>query len=117
MAAVAKKGGRARDSAPSSRIRITLTSRNVKSVEKVCEALKANAKQANLSVRGPVRLPTKVLTVTTRKSCSGNGTATFDRFGMKIHKRLLDVVAPADVITRITSVVLDPGVDLVLTAI
>jgi small subunit ribosomal protein S10 len=34
------------------------------------------------------------LKVTTRKSPCGNGKATFDRFEMRIHKRLIDL--PSD---------------------
>uniref|UniRef100_A0A6Q2YA67 Small ribosomal subunit protein uS10 n=1 Tax=Esox lucius TaxID=8010 RepID=A0A6Q2YA67_ESOLU len=41
------------------RIRITLTSRNVKSLEKVCADLIRGAKEKNLKVKGPVRMPTK----------------------------------------------------------
>ena len=43
------------------RIRITLTSRNVKALEKVCANLKRGATDKELKVRGPVRLPTKHL--------------------------------------------------------
>eukprot|EP00971_Amphidinium_carterae_P044171 869119-Amphidinium_carterae.1 len=46
------------------RIRITLTSRNVKSLEKVCADLMAGAKEKELQVAGPVRLPTKTLRLT-----------------------------------------------------
>ncbi|XP_045311163.1 40S ribosomal protein S20 isoform X1 [Leopardus geoffroyi] len=45
------------------RIRITLTSRNVKSLEKVCADLIRGAKEKNLKVKGPVRMPTKPGTV------------------------------------------------------
>ena len=55
------------------RIRITLTSRNVKNLEKVCADLIRGAKQQDLKVKGPVRLPTKVLRITTRKSPCGEG--------------------------------------------
>jgi len=43
------------------RIRITLTSRNVKSLEKVCSDLISGAKEKELHVAGPVRLPTRTL--------------------------------------------------------
>ena len=49
------------------RIRITLTSRNVKSLEKVCADLIRGAKEKNLKVKGPVQIPTKTLRITTRK--------------------------------------------------
>jgi small subunit ribosomal protein S20e len=55
------------------RIRITLTSRNVKNLEKVCGDLIKGAKDKRLKVKGPVRLPTKILKITTRKSPCGEG--------------------------------------------
>ena len=55
------------------RIRITLTSRNVKNLEKVCGDLIKGAKDKRLKVKGPVRLPTKVMRITTRKSPCGEG--------------------------------------------
>merc|ERR1719189_760448 len=72
------------------RIRITLTSRNVKNLEKVCADLIRGAKEKRLKVKGPVRLPTKILRITTRKSPCGEGTNTWDRFEMRVHKRLID---------------------------
>lgn len=65
-----KEGVEAGFSAKSHKIRITLTSQKVKAVEKVCTDLVNRAKDKDLRVKGPVRLPTKVLTITTRKTVS-----------------------------------------------
>ncbi|TOF77635.1 hypothetical protein CGJ15_26755, partial [Vibrio parahaemolyticus] len=62
------KGGMMDDGAPIHRIRITLTSSNVKSLEKVCSELVMRAKEKQLKVKGPVRMPTKTLRITTRKT-------------------------------------------------
>jgi small subunit ribosomal protein S20e len=97
------------------RIRITLTSRNVKNLEKVCADLKKGAVDKKLKVSGPVRLPTKRLTMTTRKAPSGEGTNTFDRFEMRIHKRLIDLHSPAEVVKQITSISIEPGVEVEVT--
>jgi small subunit ribosomal protein S20e len=70
-----------------------LTSRNVKNLEKVCSDLIQRSKDKQLKVKGPVRLPTKVLRITTRKSPCGNGSETWDRFEMRIHKRLIEYVS------------------------
>ncbi|XP_047051484.1 40S ribosomal protein S20-like [Lolium rigidum] len=53
------------------RIRITLSSKSVKNLEKVCADLVKGAKDKSLRVKGPVRMPTKVLNITTRKSPCG----------------------------------------------
>jgi small subunit ribosomal protein S10 len=42
-------------------------------------------------MRGPIPLPTKVLRVTTRKSPCGNGKATWERYQIRVHKRLVDL--------------------------
>lgn len=72
------------------KIRITLTSRKVNSLEKVCTELIERAKSKDLRVRGPVRLPTKKLKVTTRKTPCGEGSKTWDTYEMRIHKRLIE---------------------------
>jgi small subunit ribosomal protein S20e len=97
------------------RIRITLTSRNVQNLEKVCADLKKASLDKKLHVSGPVRLPTKHLRITTRKAPSGEGTNTWDRFEMRIHKRLIDLHAPSDVVKQVTSIPIEPGVEVDVT--
>ncbi|CAG8554487.1 15146_t:CDS:2 [Cetraspora pellucida] len=97
------------------RIRITLTSRNVKALEKVCSDLIGRAREKNLRVKGPVRLPTKVLRITTRKSPCGEGSKTWDRYEMRIHKRLIDLHSPSEIVKQITSISIEPGVEVEVT--
>ncbi|WVW80044.1 40S ribosomal protein S20 [Kwoniella bestiolae CBS 10118] len=97
------------------KIRITLTSRNVKPLEKFSTDLINRAKDRDLKVKGPVRLPTKVLKHTTRKSPCGEGSKTWDRYEMRIHKRLIDLNSSADVVKQITSISLEPGVEVEVT--
>lgn len=111
----AGKPGLEEDAAPIHRIRITLTSRNTAALEKVSADLIRGAKDKHLKVKGPVRLPTKTLHITTRKSPCGEGTNTWDRFEMRIHKRLIDLQSPADVVKQITSISIEPGVEVEVT--
>ena len=97
------------------KIRITLTSKNVNAVEKVCADLIRGAKKKKLKVQGPVRLPTKHLVITTRKTPCGEGSKTWDRYEMRIHKRLIDLHSPSDVVRSITSISIDPGVEVEVT--
>ncbi|KAL8278296.1 hypothetical protein RQP46_009328 [Phenoliferia psychrophenolica] len=99
----------------SHKIRITLTSRNVKALEKVCSDLVQRSKDKDLRVKGPVRLPTKVLKITTRKTPCGEGSKTWDHLEMKIHKRLIDLTSPAEVVKQITSMSIEPGVEVEVT--
>ena len=94
------------------RIRITLSSKNVKSLEKVCTDLKQAALDKRLRVSGPVRLPTKTLRLTTRKSPCGEGTNTWDRFEMRVHKRVIDLHSPSEIVKQITSISIEPGVEV-----
>jgi len=49
----------------------------------VCGDLVKGAKDKQLKVKGPVRMPTKTLRITTRKSPCGEGTNTWDAFEMR----------------------------------
>ncbi|CAI4215570.1 unnamed protein product [Parascedosporium putredinis] len=96
------------------KIRITLSSRKVKALEKVCTELLERAKTKDLRVKGPVRLPTKCLKITTRKTPNGEGSKTWDTFEMRIHKRLIDLTAPTEVVKQII-VNIEAGVEVEVT--
>ncbi|XP_075808733.1 small ribosomal subunit protein uS10-like [Microtus pennsylvanicus] len=72
----------------------TLTSRNVKSLEKVCADLIRGAKEKNLKLKGPVCMPTKTLRITTRKTPCGEGSKT---------------------VKQITSISTEPGMEVEVT--
>ncbi|XP_074637460.1 small ribosomal subunit protein uS10-like [Acropora palmata] len=115
MAHYKKEGAVPEEEAKVHRIRITLTSRNVKSLEKVCADLIKGAKEKKLKVKGPVRLPTKYLKITTRKTPCGEGSKTWDRYEMRIHKRLIDLHSPSEIVKQITSISIEPGVEVEVT--
>lgn len=60
-------------------------------------------------------MPTKVLRITTRKTPFGEGSNTWDRFEMRIHKRVIDIVATPEVVKQITSFKMEPNVDIDVT--
>jgi small subunit ribosomal protein S10 len=73
--------------------RIRLSSPNLEDLQRVCEEIKAISQKTGVRIRGPIPLPTKRLVVATRKAPSGQGSHTFDRWEMRIHKRLIDMDA------------------------
>ena len=75
------------------KVRIKLNSTDIEMLNNICDSIKEISKKAGINMNGPVPLPTKKLKVTTRKSPCGDGTATFDRYEMRIHKRLIDLPA------------------------
>lgn len=81
--------------------RIRLTSTDYGKLEEVCNELKGIAQKTGVKINGPVPLPTKRLKVPVLKGPSGEGTATWDRWEMRIHKRLLDIDSEERVMRRI----------------
>jgi len=75
------------------RTRIKLVSSDIKKLNEIVNAITEIATKAGIPIKGPIPLPTKHLRITTRKSPCGDGTATFDRFEMRIHKRIIDMPA------------------------
>lgn len=97
------------------KIRITMTSTQVKRLEKVTNAIIARAARENVQKKGPVRMPTKTLSIATRKTPNGEGSKTWDHYEMKIHKRYIDLTAPTAVIKSISQLTIEPGVDVEIT--
>ena len=75
------------------KVRIKLSSVDIDALNNICNMIKDMALKAGVMMAGPIPMPTKRLKVTSRKSPCGNGTATFDRFEMRIHKRIIDLPA------------------------
>ena len=71
--------------------RIKLISTDIKKINDVCQYIKDIADKTGVVMKGPVPLPRKILRITTRKSPDGEGTATWERYEMRIHKRLIDL--------------------------
>ncbi|MCP8310510.1 MAG: 30S ribosomal protein S10 [Candidatus Methylarchaceae archaeon HK01B] len=73
--------------------RIKLTSTNLSNLEQICKEIRDITEKTGVKTRGPHPLPTKKRKVVTRKAPSGQGTSTFDRWEMRIHRRLIDIDA------------------------
>lgn len=75
------------------KVRIKLASIDIEALNPIINSIKEITMRAGVMMRGPIPLPTRKLKVTTRKSPCGNGTATFDRFEMRVHRRIIDIPA------------------------
>jgi small subunit ribosomal protein S10 len=71
--------------------RIKLACTDIDKINAICQNIREIAEKTAVQMRGPIPLPTKKLRVTTRKSPDGEGSATWDRYEMRIHKRLIDL--------------------------
>ena len=94
------------------KVRIKLNSTDIETLNTICESIKELAKKSGINISGPVPLPTKKLKITTRKSPCGNGTATFDNFEMRIHKRLIDLPANEKVLHHIMRMKIPKNVNI-----
>ena len=93
-------------------VRVKLNSVNIEMLNQITESILDIAKKSGIAPRGPVPLPTKKLKITTRKSPCGDGTATFDRFEMRIHKRLIDLPANEKVLHHIMRMKIPKNVNI-----
>ncbi|NQU78554.1 30S ribosomal protein S10 [Candidatus Woesearchaeota archaeon] len=71
--------------------RIKLTSNDIGKINDVSSHITEIAEKTGVTMRGPIPLPTKKLKITTRKSPCGDGKATWERYEMRVHKRLIDL--------------------------
>ncbi len=65
-------------------------------------------------MRGPVPLPTKRLEVPVRKSPDGEGTATWEHWEMRIHKRLIDIESDERALRQLMRLQVPEGVHIEL---
>ena len=97
---------------PMAKVRIKFNSTDIVMLNNICESIQNIAKKSGITIRGPVPLPTKKLKITTRKSPCGDGTATFDRYEMRIHKRLIDLPANEKVLHHIMKMQIPQNVNI-----
>jgi len=95
-----------------SKVRIKLNSTDIEMINNICDSIKELARKSGIVISGPVPLPTKKLKITTRKSPCGDGTATFDNFEMRIHKRLIDLPANEKVLHQIMKMQIPKSVNI-----
>ena len=92
--------------------RIKLSGIDHNKLEGVCEQVKEIASKTGVDISGPIPLPTKRLRVPVRKSPSGDGTETWDRWEMRVHKRLIDIPADERTMRQIMRVRVPDGVNI-----
>jgi len=94
--------------------RIKLSGKDPKELDSISNEIKDIAKKFGVNTRGPIPLPTKILKVTTLKTPCGDGTghgnATFDKWEMRIHKRIIDVQADDRALRQIMRINIPQGI-------
>ena len=94
------------------RARIKLASTDIDKVNETCTYIKSIADKTGVMIRGPIPLPTKKLRITTRKSPCGNGKATWERYEMRVHKRLIDLAVDERALRLVMRVHIPEGLNI-----
>ena len=93
--------------------RIKLSGKDPKELESITTEIKDIAKKFGVTYRGPIPLPTKKLRLTVLKTpcgdSTGHGNATYDKFEMRIHKRVVEVQADDRALRQIMRVNIPQG--------
>ena len=95
-----------------SKARIKLVGDDINKINEFIDEIKEVVEKLGVSMRGPIPMPTKKLKITTRKSPDGEGKASFERYQMRIHKRLIDVEINERVLRKIVKVQIPKGVKI-----
>jgi small subunit ribosomal protein S10 len=98
-------------------LRIKLVGDNITNLNKFVEEISAICEKLGVVMKGPIPMPTKKLKVTTRKSPCGDGKASFEKYQMRIHKRLIDVQVNDRVVRMIMKVPIPTGLNIELKVI
>lgn len=92
--------------------RIILIGKDVSQIEDVCDQIVTVTKKTGVGFSGPISIPTRKMKVTTRKSPDGEGTATWERWEMRIHKRIIDLDADERSLGQIMRIQVPDGVHI-----
>ncbi len=84
--------------------RIKLSSPDYERLEEICRQVLEVADRTGVRHSGKIPLPTKIMVVPTRKAPCGGGTETYEKWKMKIHKRLIDIENDERTLRRIMRV-------------
>ncbi len=70
---------------------IKLVSVNIKDADSIAKQIKSIANSLNVKSRGPIPLPTRRISQTTRKTPAADGSHTYEKWELRIHKRLIQI--------------------------
>ncbi|MEM1627865.1 MAG: 30S ribosomal protein S10 [Desulfurococcaceae archaeon] len=91
-------------------VKIKIWSTNVKILEEFVNKMVEIVKKTGVSMRGPIPLPTKKLQVRTLKLPHGEGKKKYEKWEMRIHKRLLYIAEDERVMKQLIRVRVPPEI-------
>lgn len=101
-----------KDKEVKSKLRIKLRAYDYKVIDNSAKQIVETALRYGSEVLGPVPLPTEIKKYTVNRSSFVHKNSR-EQFEMRVHKRLIDIIAPnPDVIEALTNLTLPAGVDI-----
>ncbi len=92
--------------------RIKLSGLDHKVLDAICSDIKDIANKTGVKIAGPIPLPTRRLKVPVKKSPCGDGTMTWERWEMRIHKRMIDIGVDERAMRAIMRIPVPEGVQI-----
>ena len=96
--------------------RIKLSGKDIDELKGITDQITEIAKKHGISFRGPIPLPTKKLKLYTMKTPCGDGTghgnATWDRWEMRIHRRIVDIGSDERALRQVVRIPIPEGVKI-----
>lgn len=92
--------------------RISLASASIDNLNQICDSIKDIAEKTKVAMKGPIPFPTKKMKHATRKSPGGEGKASWERYEMRIHKRIIDLGVDDRALRLIMRVPIPEGIDI-----
>ncbi|MBT3691281.1 30S ribosomal protein S10 [Candidatus Woesearchaeota archaeon] len=92
--------------------KINLACPDIDKMNTICDSIVDIAKKTKTKVSGPIPLPTKKMKLTTRKSPDGEGKASWEKYEMRIHKRLIELGLDERALRLIMRVPIPEGVNI-----
>ncbi|MFQ5405788.1 MAG: 30S ribosomal protein S10 [Candidatus Micrarchaeia archaeon] len=97
------------------RARIKLQSQNNQELDDVCGQIKGICEKSGVEMKGPIPLPTKKLKISTRRTPCGDGSDTYEKWEMRIHKRLIEISADDRALREVMRIQIPESVNVEMT--
>ena len=94
------------------RARIRLSSTSTEHLDGVCNQIKRITRKTGVRMAGPIPLPTRRMVVPTRKTPCGQGSESWDKWEMRVHKRLIDLDASDRALRQLMRIQVPDGVNI-----
>jgi small subunit ribosomal protein S10 len=98
----------------SNSIRIRLKAFDHDIIDKSTRMIVETVLRTNAKIRGPIPLPTDKHRFTVIRGPHIDKDSR-EHFEMRIHKRLIDLHSPSEIVKQITSISIEPGVEVEVT--